>query len=110
MVCAKDARQVTKEPRPFCKTLVRRERLVEQHGYVDVATGVRASGCLETEEVSQSHGVLLEKALQWLTESIQVHPCSSPAVVTISYACMLYIMSAALGHAAAALEQINRLV
>ena len=76
MVCAKDARQVTKEPQPLCKTLVRRQRLVEQHGYVDIATGVRTSGCLGTEEVSQAHGVLLEKTLQWLTESIQVHVCS----------------------------------
>jgi hypothetical protein len=63
MVCPKDARQVTKEPQALCKTLVRRQRLVEQHGYVDVATGVRTLSCLGTEEVCQAHGVLLEKIL-----------------------------------------------
>src|SRR5712691_1940341 len=94
MVCAKDARQVTKEPQPLGKTLVRRQRLVEQHGYIDVAIRVRASGCLRTGEVSQAHGVLLEKALPWLTESIQVHPCFFPAVVLISYACAWLIYAA----------------
>src|SRR5262249_29095460 len=88
MVCAKDARQVTKEPQSLGKTLVRRQRLVKQYGYVDVATGVRTSGCLGTEEVNQSHGVLLEKTLQWLTEGIQVHACFFPVLVPTSYACV----------------------